>query len=74
MTVAASYYAYVKRSGSDWGATLKATTERGAKTEARKLFADDYRDAAIYLCEMVDGAKLPVACAPVSGGNWRSLA
>jgi hypothetical protein len=70
---ATKFYAYVKRSNSDWGANLKATTERAAKAEARKLFADDYRDATIYLCEWFDGVKLPVASVPVSGGKWAAI-
>ena len=73
MTKTAKFYAYVKRSNSDWGANLKATTERAAKTEARKLFAGDYRDATMYLCEWCDGVKMPVASAPVSGGRWESI-
>lgn len=70
---AAKYYAYVKRSNSEWGTSLKAKTERGAKAEARKLFADDYRDSTIYLCEWFDGAKMPFASVPVSGGQWADL-
>ena len=72
-TTAAKFYAYVKRSSSDWGANLKATTERAAKAEARKLFSQDYRDATVYLCEWQDGVKLPVASAPVSGGKWSAI-
>ena len=67
------FSAYVKHSNSDWGADLKATTERAAKTEARKLFADDCRDATIYLCEWCDGVKLPVASAAVRGGKWEPI-
>ena len=73
MTQAAKFYAYVKHSNSDWGSDLKATTERAAKTEARKLFADDYRDAIIYLCEWYDGIKMPVASVPAAGGRWKAL-
>lgn len=73
MTNTAKFYAYVKRSNSDWGADLKATTERAARVEARKLFADDHRGATIYLCTLADGAKLPVAHAPVSGGKWAAI-
>jgi hypothetical protein len=73
MTTTANFYAYVKRSNSDWGADLKATNERAAKAEARKLFAEDHRDATIYLCTVADGVKLPVAHAPVSGGKWAAI-
>jgi hypothetical protein len=73
MTAATKFYAYVKRSNSDWGANLKATTERAAKVEARKLFGDDYRDATIYLCEWFGGVKPPVASVPVSGGKWAAI-
>lgn len=69
-TTAPNFFAYVKRSNSGYGANLKATTERAAKAEARKLFADDYRDATIYLCKWFDGVKLHVASVPVSGGKW----
>jgi hypothetical protein len=68
--MAAKFYAYVDRGRSTRGANLKATTERAARIEARRLFADDYRDAIIYLCEWHLGAKIPVASAPVSGGRW----
>ena len=71
--MAATFYAYVKRSNSDWGADLKANTERAAKAEARKLFSGDYRDATIYLCEYFQGDKIPVASVPVSGGRWQAL-
>ena len=71
--MAATFYAYVKRSNSDWGADLKATTARAAKAEARKLFSGDYRDAMIYLCEWHHGIKLLVASVPVSGGRWQAL-
>lgn len=72
------YYAYVKRSNDDWGSDLKATTERAAKAEARKLFANDFRDAVIYLTEIspaADGGviKMPVASVPVRGGRWEAL-
>ena len=67
------FYAYIKRSSGDWGADLKATTVRAAKAEARKLFAHDYRDATIYLCEWYQGTKVPIASVPVSGGRWQAL-
>ena len=73
MNTATKFYAYVKRSNCDWGQHLKATTERAAKTEARKLLADDFCDATIYLCEWADGVKLPVASVPVSGGRWAAV-
>ena len=70
----AKYYAYIKRSGGDdWGRNLRAQTERAARREARILFADDYRDAVIYVCEWYDGVKIPVATVPVFGGRWRDM-
>lgn len=72
MTTTAKFYAYVKRSNSDWGADLKATTERAAKTEARKLFSSINPDAVIYLCEWSDGVKLPLASSPANGERWES--
>lgn len=71
--MSATFCAYVKRSNSDWGADLKATTARAAKAEARKLFSGDYRDAMIYLCEYFQGDKIPVASVSVSGGRWQAL-
>ena len=68
-----TYYACVKRSNSDWGCELKAKNERAAKNEARRVFGGDYRDATIYLCELVGGVKMPVAAAPVSGGRWGTV-
>jgi hypothetical protein len=69
-----TFYAYTRGSPRDWGAALKATTERAAKVEARKLFSGEHRDATIYLSEMDhDGFKYPVAAAPVRGGRWEPL-
>ena len=68
-----TYHAYIRRHGDiGWGRNLSATTERAAKTEARKLFGDDYRDATIVLTQWVDGVKVPVASAPVIG-KWSPL-
>lgn len=75
---APKYYAYVKRTSCDWGTQLRAKREQLAKAEARRLFADEHRDAVIYLCEMhaaTDGGsiKLPIASATVTGGRWAAV-
>ncbi|CAB4159359.1 hypothetical protein UFOVP707_89 [uncultured Caudovirales phage] len=53
--------------------TLKATDERAAKAEARKLLGDGFLGHYIYLEELFEGERLPVAFAEIGKRGWRSL-
>ena len=53
--------------------TLKATTEQAAKVEARKLLGDGFIGHRIYLEELVNGVRLPVAAAFIGQPGWEKL-